>query len=154
MMFEFFRKPIASRKLMLARSTMPSRTKRATLTQEAIQILRNISQEVPWKRKADILSDFCLRMKLSGYSERYREHIIKLALKGWEKMQEKDSTGAKPLYLAYPYLPSWWTHYQVKKTSVTRITAPSVQKAPQNTSPTTGAAGVVVCTYVTVSPAK
>jgi hypothetical protein len=55
--FEFYRKPMAARLLMLARSAMPSRTKRASLTQEAVRILRNCSVDIPWERKAEFLSD-------------------------------------------------------------------------------------------------
>ena len=68
-LFEFYWKPMATRSLILARSAMPSRIKRAALTQEALRILRNCSSDIPWKRKAEFLSDFCVRMKISGYSD-------------------------------------------------------------------------------------
>ena len=45
-----------------------------------------------------MLSDFCLRMKMSGYPGRYRETIISSALKAWENMVEEDRTEKKPLY--------------------------------------------------------
>ena len=77
---------------------MPERTKRSTLTQEAIRILRNTSSNVPWSRKAEILSDFSLRMKLSGYGEKYRETVILSALAAWDKMVAKDRSGERPLY--------------------------------------------------------
>ena len=96
--WEYYQKPCASRTLMLARSAMPDRTKRSTLTQEAIRILRNCSHSVPRSRKADLLSDFSLRMKLSGYSESYRATIIRSALAAWQKMLEEDRTGVQPLY--------------------------------------------------------
>ena len=59
-LFEFYRKPMATRALILARSAMPSRIKRASLTQEALRILKNCSSDIPWKRKAEYLSDFCM----------------------------------------------------------------------------------------------
>ena len=96
--FEFFRKPNSTRLLILARSAMPSRVKRAALTQEALRILRNCSPDVPWKRKAEFLTDFCLRMKLSGYPERYRAAIIESALKAWDKILLDDLLGVRPLY--------------------------------------------------------
>ena len=95
---EFYRKEMASRHLMLARSAMPEKMKRVSLTQEALRILRNTSTEVPWERVAEMLTDFCLRMKISGYSEKYRETIIHSALAGWDRMLELDRTGEKPLY--------------------------------------------------------
>ena len=83
---------------MLARSAMSDRTKRSALTQEAIQILRNCTMSLPWTRKAQLLSDFSLRMKISGYSERYRETVIKSAISAWKKQVEMDQTGECPLY--------------------------------------------------------
>ena len=97
-LWEYYRKPCATRTLMLARSAMSDRTKRAALTQEAIQILRNCSRSLPWARKASHLSDFCLRMKISGYGEKYRETIIRSALSAWGKQVEMDTTGERPLY--------------------------------------------------------
>jgi hypothetical protein len=95
---EFYRKPCARRTVMLARSAMPDRCKRSTLTQEAVRILRNTSLSIPWARKAELLSDYSLRMKLSGYSATYRETIVRSALAAWEKQLEQDRTGEKPLY--------------------------------------------------------
>ena len=96
--FEPYRKPMAARTLILARSAMPSRIKRASFTQEAITLLRNCSPETPWKRKAEFLSDFCLRMKISGYPEQYRKAIIESALAAWDKILLEDQFGLKPLY--------------------------------------------------------
>ena len=95
---EFYQKPMAARLLMLAQSAMLCKTKRASLTQEAIRILRSCCPDIPWKRRAKMLSDFCLRMKMSGYPGRYRETIISSALKAWETMVEEDRTEKKPLY--------------------------------------------------------
>ena len=97
-LFEFYRKPNSTRLLILARSAMPSRVKRAALTQEALRILRNCSPGISWKRKAEFLSDFCLRMKLSGYPERYRAAIIESALAAWDKIILEDQFGLRPLY--------------------------------------------------------
>ena len=49
--FEHYRKPIASSLLITQRSAMPDRVKRAAITHMAIKILENTSQDVPWKRK-------------------------------------------------------------------------------------------------------
>ena len=47
---------------------------------------------------AEHLSDFSLRMKLSGYDQGYRHNIICSALVGWEKQKEKDMNGTKPMF--------------------------------------------------------
>ena len=96
--FEPYRKPMAARTLILARSAMPSRIKRASFTQEAITLLRNCSPDTPWERKVEFLNDFCLRMKMSGYPEQYRKNIIESALAAWDKIVLEDQFGLKPLY--------------------------------------------------------
>ena len=97
-MWEYYRKPCAARTLMLARSAMSDRIKRSSLTQEAIQILRSCTRSLPWAQRAAHLSDFSLRMKISGYSEKYRETIIRSAVTAWEKQLEMDRSGERPLY--------------------------------------------------------
>ena len=115
--FEFYRKPNSTRLLILARSAMPSRVKRAALTQEALRILRNCSPDVPWKRKAEFLSDFSLRMKLSGYPERYRATIIESALIAWDKILLDDLMGVRPLYRTN----SWKKEERRKKKELKKV---------------------------------
>ena len=57
--------------------------------------MKNCSSDIPWRKKADFLSDFCVRMKISGYSERYRENIIKSSLVAWDRMVEQDEKGER-----------------------------------------------------------
>ena len=97
-LFQHYRKPMATRLLMLARTAMPSRIKRASLTQEGLRILSNTSLEISWEKKAEMLTDLSLRMKLSGYGERYRLNIIQSILKAWEKKLEDHRSGVRPLY--------------------------------------------------------
>ena len=97
-LWEYYRKPCSTRTVMLARSAMSDRIKRSSLTQEAIQILRNCSRSLPWESRAAHLSDFSLRMKLSGYTAKYREAVITSALSAWEKQLELDRSGECPLY--------------------------------------------------------
>ena len=44
-----------------------------------------------------MLSDFSLRIKESGYTEKYRENVILSALSAWEKMVDLDRAGTKSL---------------------------------------------------------
>ena len=95
---EFYRKDMSTRIVMMSRSAMPKNMKRSALTQEGIRILKNCSEDIPWERIAQLLSDFSLRMKISGYNERYRHNIIQSSLLGWEKQKENDRNGIRPLY--------------------------------------------------------
>ena len=72
-LFGPYRKPTAARTLILARLAIPVRIKRPLSHCLETAHLR---VETPWKRKAEFLNDFCLRMKISGYHQQYRKAII------------------------------------------------------------------------------
>ena len=55
---------------------MPGRAKRVSLVQEVVRILRNTKEDLPAEVKNNFLSEFSLRMKLSGYSEQFRYEVI------------------------------------------------------------------------------
>ena len=73
--WEFYRKQMANRLLMQSRRAMPTKMKSVYMTQEALRILSNTSPRVPLERVDEMLSDFCLRMKLSGYPEKYIDKL-------------------------------------------------------------------------------
>jgi hypothetical protein len=72
--------------------------------------LHTLSMDIPWERVAEMLSDLCLRMKESGYPEKYRENVILSALLAWEKMVEMDRTGTRPMHREN----SWKTEERAK----------------------------------------
>merc|ERR1712020_331626 len=87
------------------------------LKEKSLRILRNCSPDVPWKRKAEFLSDFSLRMKLSGYPERYRATIIESALIAWDKILLDDLMGVRPLYRTN----SWKKEERRKKKELKKV---------------------------------
>ena len=64
----------------------------------AIKILGNTSQDIPWKRKAQLLSRFSLRMKQSGYNDRFRMNVLQSARTNWERRLAQDKSGERPLH--------------------------------------------------------
>ena len=76
---------------------MAMSVKRTTLTQYGLRILRNTSLEISWDIKADMLSEFCERMRDSGYNEVFRSQIIESILKGWDRMVAEQNKGARPI---------------------------------------------------------
>ena len=58
--------------VMLHNSAMPTKVKRTVLTQEVIRVLRNCRLELPWEEKAKFLTELAVRMKSSGYNEKFR----------------------------------------------------------------------------------
>ena len=94
----FYSKPMSSPFVILANSAMPIKIKRNSLVQEAIRRLRNTKRSLSWDVKARILSEFCNKMKVSGYSEKFRLEIIQSAVRGFEKQCENADRGIKPLH--------------------------------------------------------
>ena len=72
----FYRKKMANFFVLMERSAMPGRAKRVSLVQEVVRILRNTKEDLPAEVKNNFLSEFSLRMKLSGYSEQFRYEVI------------------------------------------------------------------------------
>ena len=95
--WQHYRKPVANFQVMLQSSAMPTKMKKTVLTQEVIRVLRNCRLELPWEEKAAFLSELCIRMKASGYGERFRLQIIESGLAGFEKMVSVAAAGGRPV---------------------------------------------------------
>jgi hypothetical protein len=89
----FFKKKVASPYTIMERSAMSSSTKRSTVFQEALRRLRNCDKQSPWLEKAFHLSEWCLMMKVSGYSESFRFNILRGAIKRHEEMLNDEKEG-------------------------------------------------------------
>ena len=76
---------------------MPANMKRTVLTQEVVRICRNTRPELPWEKTAEHLTDFSQRLRASGYDEDYRLQVIKLGVKGFDKMAEVAQAGGRPV---------------------------------------------------------
>jgi hypothetical protein len=96
--FEFYRKPFASKYTMLASSAAPWQLKRTVLTQEGIRRLLRCRPGLPAGRKIEIMNEFMMMMKRSGYDEKFRLEILKSVKNGHAKIVEDDAKGEKPMY--------------------------------------------------------
>ena len=127
--YQFYEKPTKHSKVILADSALNWKQKRTILTQEALRRLRNTSVELGNSVSNEHLTRFMLKMKDSGYSERFRHEVVSSALKAFEKMIENDKKGIKPLHrnrkemlkdkgakLSPSY--NWWNKSKVKFSSV------------------------------------
>ena len=97
-MYEHYRKEIASKMNIHARSAILHNQQRNILTQEVIRIMKNCSQELPWETKAKHLEDLSLRMQFSGHDKRMRKAVIKSGLSAYRKMEENQKKGTTPLH--------------------------------------------------------
>ena len=96
--YKFYSKPMSSPYVILSNSAMPDKVKRNCLVQECLRRLRNTSRSLDWTLKAEILSDFSNKMRVSGYCARYRLEIVQAAVRGYQLQCERADRGIKPLH--------------------------------------------------------
>ena len=96
--YEHYRKSMASRMTVHARSAIPENQKRNIITQEVIRILKNCSRELPWEIKVKHLEQLSLRLQYSGYDMKFRREVIDSGVKAYRKMIENDKQNVIPLY--------------------------------------------------------
>jgi hypothetical protein len=96
--FQFFEKPTRNPRVILMDSALSFSQKRTILTQECLRRLRNTKIELGPEVQKKHLNQFMLKLKMSNYSEKFRKEVLDSALKAFEKMQEDDKNGIKPMY--------------------------------------------------------
>ena len=83
--YEFYEKPTKHCKVLLASSAINAASKRTILTQECLRRMRNTKVELGDDCKNGHLNNFMVKLKNSGYSEKYRREILDSATKAFEK---------------------------------------------------------------------
>ena len=71
--------------------------KRTILTQECLRIIRNTKIELGVETRNKHLSNFMVKLKSSGYNQKFIIEVLNSALKAFEKIIEDDKNGQKPL---------------------------------------------------------
>ena len=80
--FEFYSKPMAPSRVMLASSAQPWGQKRTSLTQELIRRLLNCRKELSCKVKQKHLNKYMQMLKNSGYEAKFRAEVLRSGLAG------------------------------------------------------------------------
>ena len=96
--FEFFEKPTKYPKVILANSALSFNKKRTILTQEGLRRLRNTKIELGPEIQQKHLNKFMLKLKNSGYGQKFRKELLDSILKAFQKMQDEDKSGVKPMF--------------------------------------------------------
>ena len=96
--FEFYEKPTKNPRVILASSALSFNKKRTILTQEGLRRLRNTKKELGQEVQKNHLNKFMLKLKCSGYDQKFRSEVLESILNAYEKMLESDKIGVKPLY--------------------------------------------------------
>ena len=96
--YEHFEKETKHPQVILADSALSMKQKRTILTQEGLRILRNTKIELGEEIRNGHLNKFMIKMKNSGYDQKFRTEIVDSAMKAFDIMKEKDRKGTKPLF--------------------------------------------------------
>ena len=72
----FYKKPMATKKVVHAKSALPTKVKRSILLEEGSRRLRNCSPELEWDTKVFHLNRLSSEMKNSGHSQTFRSTIL------------------------------------------------------------------------------
>ena len=111
--FEFFEKSTKIQKVILADSALSFSSKRTILTQECLRILRNTKIELGPEIQKKYLDKFMLKLKNSGFGQKFRTEILDSAFKAFENMINEDENGTKPLNRSR----DWNSEERIKKKS-------------------------------------
>ena len=100
---KFYSKPMNTPYTILARSAHSWQTKRATLTQEGVRRMLNTSTNTPQSERNQILTDWDLKMNLSGYNKSFRGNVISSAILIYNQKLLLAQQGGQPVHR-----PSGW----------------------------------------------
>ena len=95
--YMFHRKPQSNKFTMMARSALPQRIKRSTLSNEALRRLLCCSPNLEEQKKTEVMEEYARMLRRSGYSERFRHEIISDAVQGFKNMQNREEEGGRPV---------------------------------------------------------
>ena len=95
LMHEFYEKKMTSKFVIMESSALPKRMKITTLSQEVVRRMRNTSRGVSSQRRGEILSEFMLKLRRSGYSEADRLNICTSGLRGYLRMVRTEMSGGR-----------------------------------------------------------
>ena len=93
--YEFYEKPTKHKQVILSNSALSMDKKRTILTQECLRIIRNTKIELGVETRNKHLSNFMVKLKSSGYNQKFRIEVLNSALKAFEKMIEDVKKGQK-----------------------------------------------------------
>ena len=94
----FYRKPMASVKVIHKRSAVSNKAKRSILIQEGLRRMYNCSPHLAEEEKAKILEEFGMSMKVSGHRESFRRNILRAVVDKYTKDLMAHQAGTSPIY--------------------------------------------------------
>jgi hypothetical protein len=95
---QFYKKPMASRKLVQAHSAFSTSKKRAILLEEGMRRLRNCTPHLAWIKKAYFLNKFASDMRFSGHTQSFMNTILKRVITRYEVELSNHQEDKKRMY--------------------------------------------------------
>ena len=95
---QFYRKPMASRKLIQARSAFSTGKKQAILLEDGLRRLRNCSPELDWSVKMGFLNKFSSDLRYSGHRASFRRTILNRVINKYRTDLCNHMEGRKTMY--------------------------------------------------------
>ncbi len=108
--YEHYRKDVATVTTIHARSAISTRQKKTIMTQELLRIMNNCSRRLEEDVRNGHVNEYMKRMQYSGHSKTTRYDVYQSAKKAYEHQLRKDETGEEPLYR-----PKTWRKTERKK---------------------------------------
>ena len=97
-MHEYYQKQVSSKAMVNARSAVNWNSKRTIIVQQILRVMKNCNKELPWENVCVHLNDMMMRIQYSGYDKKIRYEVMMSALKAYNRIRSKDSTGEQPMY--------------------------------------------------------
>ena len=94
----FYKKPMASKLALLARTAMPTSQIRAVMVEEVLRRLRNCDPEASWGERGGHLTTYALSMLAAGHTEHFRKSVFNKAVHKYCQMLDAHKAGASDIY--------------------------------------------------------
>ena len=94
--FQFFRKPMSSRAVVMARSAFTTRNTMVILLAEGDRRRKSCSPDLPWETKAWFLTDLSIHMMDCGHSQSFRDIVISRVVAKYLDSLARHMSGERP----------------------------------------------------------
>ena len=102
--YSHYEKPVSSKTVLHSRSAHPTSCKRSVHTQEILRRLLNCSKKLDWESDtAPVVGEYMRRMRKAGYTERYREGVLRQALAIHDTKWKDHHEGKRPIFRRKDY---------------------------------------------------
>ena len=95
--YEHYRKEVATKATVHARSALPMRQKKTILTQELLTIMKNCSPNLEEAKRVEHINQFMKRLQFAGYNKEFRFDVFNSASKALEIQGKRAEDQGVPL---------------------------------------------------------